>query len=240
MAEKLTARKVRSTEDAVTLWDTEVKGFGIRIYPTGGKSFFINYRIGGRERRYAIGAFPTWSVEAARERAKELRKLIDAGRDPAEDNRERREAPTIADLIERYVTEHLPRKIVGPARQNDEKRMLAEIGKHLGKHTKVSDIHDGDVRKMHADITASGRRVRANRILAVASKMFSLSLTSMAGENRPWRGVMPPWETRARGLPVTARKPGSGSSAKPSSPQSPTRSPSIRGRHAPTASGSSC
>jgi integrase len=42
---------------------------------------------------------------------------------------------------------------------------------------------------MHADITASGRPVRANRILAVASKMFSLSLTSMAGENRPWRNA---------------------------------------------------
>jgi integrase len=67
--------------------------------------------------------------------------------------------------------------------------MLAEIGKRLGQHTKVTDIHDGDIRKMHADITASGRPVRANRILAVASKMFSLSLTSMGGENRPWRNA---------------------------------------------------
>jgi integrase len=128
-----------------------------------------------------------WSASAARERAKELRKLIDAGHDPAGEKCERREAPTIQDLIDRYIVEHLPTKTEGPVRQSDEKRMLAEIGKQLGRHTKVTAIHDGDIKKMHMDFTASGRPVRANRILAVASKMFSLSLTSMAGENRPWR-----------------------------------------------------
>jgi hypothetical protein len=77
-------------------------------------------------------------------------------------------APTIADLIDRYVTDHLPTKTAsGPYRKTDELRMLAEIERRLGKHTKVADVHDGDIRKMHADITASGRRVRANRIRAM-------------------------------------------------------------------------
>jgi integrase len=194
---KLTAAIVQSVEvpaaGAITVRDGRhakaVKGFGIRVYASGARSFFINYWLDGRQRRCVIGAFPTWSVDAARERAKELRKLIDAGQDPAGDLRARREAPTIADLIERYTVQHLPTKSEGQARQNDEKRILAEIGKRLGVHTKVADVHDGDIRKMHADITASGRPVRANRILAVASKMFSLSLTSMAGENRPWRNA---------------------------------------------------
>jgi integrase len=177
---------------SITIWDEgrdHVTGFGLRIHAGGKRSFFINYRADGRERRLTIGAYPRWSVSAARERAKELRKRIEKGEDPAGEKRARREAPTIADLIERYITEHLPTKTEGPVRQNDEKRMLAEVGKRLGQHTKVADIHDGDIRKMHADITASGRPVRANRILAVASKMFSLSLTSMAGENRPWRNA---------------------------------------------------
>jgi integrase len=177
---------------SVTIWDEgkgHVTGFGLRIYAGGKRSFFVNYRIDGRERRHTIGPYPRWSVSAARERAKELRKRIETGEDPAGQKRARREAPTIADLIERYITEHLPTKTEGPVRQNDEKRMLAEIGKRLGQHTKVADIHDGDVRKMHADITASGRPVRANRVLAVASKAFSLSLTSKAGENRPWRNA---------------------------------------------------
>ena len=96
-----------------TWWDDDPKatGFGVRSYPGGGKSFFVDYRIDGRQRRITIGPFPRWSADAARERAKELRKLIDRGHDPAGSKRERREAPTVQDLIERYIEDHLPTEV---------------------------------------------------------------------------------------------------------------------------------
>jgi integrase len=68
--------------------------------------------------------------------------------------------------------------------------MLGEIGDKLGRHTKVADIHLGDIANLHRRITESGRPVRANRILAVASKMFSLSLVPKPGENTPWRDAV--------------------------------------------------
>jgi len=172
-------------------WDDDPKatGFGVRSYPGGGKSFFIDYRLDGRQRRYTIGPFPRWSAEAARERAKELRRRIDRGEDPAGAKRERRTAPSVQDLIDRYIADHLPKKAVPEPRINDEKKMLAEIGDKLGKHTKVVDVHGGDIADMHRRITESGRPVRANRILAVASKMFSLALVSKAGETLPWRNA---------------------------------------------------
>jgi integrase len=73
--------------------------------------------------------------------------------------------------------------------------MRAEIGEQLGKHTKIADIHGGDIREMHRRISESNgrhgpRRVRANRILAIASKLFSLSLQPRAGEDRPWRNAV--------------------------------------------------
>jgi len=172
-----------------TYWDAKVTGFGVRVYAGGSKSFFLNYRIDGRERRYTIGSFPHWSVTAARERAKELRTLIDRGHDPAGQKRERREAPTVQDLIDRYIEEHLPRKSAAEQRIGDEKKMLEEIGKLLGPHTKITDVHGGDIRDMHSKITESGRPVRANRVLSVCSKMFSLSLVPMPGENTPWRNA---------------------------------------------------
>jgi len=189
----LTADFVRTAKipltGATTHWDNDPRapGFGLRVHAGGTKSFFLNYRFEGRERRQTIGAWPRWSVTAAREEARELRRLIDKGRDPAGERRKRREAPTVQDIIERYIEEHLPRKIGAPTvRLNDEKRMLAEIGQKLGKHTKVADVHGGDIREMHRRITESGRPVRANRILAIASKMFSLSLVPMPGENTRW------------------------------------------------------
>jgi integrase len=179
-------------------WDEDPKatGFGVRPYAGGGKSFFVDYRLDGRHRRFTIGPFPRWSADAARERAKELRRQIDRGHDPAGSKRERRTAPTVGDLIDRYIADHLPKKSGDKTRVNDEKRMLAEIGKHLGKHTKVVDVHGGDVAEMHRKISKSTGRggkprpVRANRVLTVASKMFALALVPRAGETLPWRNAV--------------------------------------------------
>ena len=68
--------------DGPQLWwddDPKATGFGVRSYLGGAKSFFIDYRLSGRQRRYTIGPFPRWSAEAAREEAKKLRKGIDRG-----------------------------------------------------------------------------------------------------------------------------------------------------------------
>jgi len=179
-----------------TVWDSEVKGFGVRIYaptqrnPAGERSFFFNYRADSIERRFTIGRFAPlgWSVAAARERAKELRKRIGAGDDPASQRRDRREAPTMKDLVDRYEDEVIPKKRLTQAfRLNDERKMLGLILAELGQHTKVADVHAGDIEKMHANLTKARGAVRANRVLAVASKAFSRSMVPLAGESTPWR-----------------------------------------------------
>src|SRR5215467_14503533 len=152
---RLTNRFVVQLTGEDMWWDDNPKatGFGVRSYPGGGKSFFIDYRLNGRQRRYTIGPFPRWSAEAAREEAKKLRREIDRGIDLAGDKRERRTAPTVQDLIDRYIEDHLPTKTLAGPRLRDEKTMLGEIGDKLGKHTKVAEIHTGDIRDMHRRIT---------------------------------------------------------------------------------------
>lgn len=174
-----------------TFWDAEITGFGVRLFaptgrhPTGARSFFVNYRIDGREKRFTIGAYPDWSAEAARAEAKELRRRIDRGDDPAQERKTRREAPTVRDLAQRYKEEHLPRKAES-SQVNDwamvEKEVLPAIGDR-----KVAEVHEGDIESLHRSITDRGAPVRANRVLAVASKMFSLSLKRKEGEDAPWR-----------------------------------------------------
>jgi integrase len=195
MALKLTDTWLRkqappSTGDE-THWDSEITGFGVRIFapssrrPSGAKSFFVNYRVDGREKRLTIGSFPDWSVEAARPEAKELRRRIDQGEDPAQQRKTRREAPTVRDLAERYRDEHLPTKAAS-SQKNDWAMIENDILPAIGDR-KVADVHMGDIEAMHRAITAGGRIVRANRILAVASAMFALSLRPREGENAPWR-----------------------------------------------------
>jgi integrase len=117
-----------------------------------------------------------------------LRKRIDGGEDPTADKRKRREAPTVQDLIDRYIEDHLPGKACfGTWRERDERKMLDQIGDSLGRSAKVADIHFAHIKKLHQQITASGSPVRANRVLALASKAFSLALTPRASEIEPWR-----------------------------------------------------
>jgi hypothetical protein len=83
-ASRLSNEIVHGLVGAVMVWDGDPKatGFGVRSYSGGSKSFFIDYRMDGVQRRFTIGPFPRWSVTAARERARELRKQIDRGIDP--------------------------------------------------------------------------------------------------------------------------------------------------------------
>ena len=192
---KLDERTVKDTPapatGTITLWDDKETGFGLRIFaptsrhPEGARSFFVNYRNNGVERRLTIGAFPRWSALAARNEAKALRKRIDKGEDPALARREAREAPTVADLAERYKVEHLPHK-AKQSQANDWAMIASEILPILGGRA-VAGVHYGDIKKLHEAITARGVPVRANRVLAVVSKMFAVSLLPMAGEDDAWR-----------------------------------------------------
>ena len=69
-------------------------GFAVKIFapskahPQGARTFVLSYWLNGDERRYRIGAWPVWSVAAARAEAKEIRRRIDRGEDPASARRE--------------------------------------------------------------------------------------------------------------------------------------------------------
>jgi integrase len=88
-------------------------------------------------------------------------------------------------LAERYRIEHLPKKAKS-SQVNDWQMIKNEILPRLGSR-KVADVHHGDIEALHRDITANGKPIRANRVLAVASKMFSLALRPAEGEQAPWR-----------------------------------------------------
>ena len=83
MAQKLSDKIIKALPapehgNGIT-YDSEVKGFGVRVTAGAARSFILNYRVHGRERRLTIGSFPDWVCAAARGEAKELKKRIDRG-----------------------------------------------------------------------------------------------------------------------------------------------------------------
>ena len=166
-------------------YDDELAGFGCRITCGGAKAFVVNYRVkgSGRERRITIGKYPAWQVKAARDEAERLRRLIDSGGDPLDDIEEARAAPTMADLIERFEQEHLPRKR-GRTAEHYRSILQTHVVPHFGLHTKVLDVQFTDVDSLHRKITKAGSPYAANRALAVVAKMFALACRwQMRGDN---------------------------------------------------------
>ena len=194
MAERLTESFVKALKPPPRgerlFWDTELTGFAVRVFaptrahPEGARTFLLSYWLNGSERRFRIGSWPDWSVMAARAEAKEIRQRVDRGEDPAGDRRERREAPTMLDLAERYKPSTCHAK--SEQSRHDDGVMIGHILAHR-RRRQVADVHHGDIVALHRRITDSGHPVLANRTVSCASRMFSLALKPMAGEDKPWR-----------------------------------------------------
>jgi len=178
-------------------YDTEITGFGVRVTAAGARSFILNYYVAGRERRLTIGAYPAWSVAAARDEAKRLRREVDSGKDPLGEREAVRAAPTVNELCDRYLAEHAVKK---RSAAGDRAMIEKSIRPRLGNR-KVAAITFADVDALHREVTGRGSPYAANRLAALLSKMFALSIRWGMRADNPAKGVeRNPEERRQRYL----------------------------------------
>jgi integrase len=164
-----------------------VPGLGLRVTAAGARAFILNYRTrSGRERRITIGAWPAWTVTAARAEAAALKRRIDAGDDPLAERQEARDAPTMSELLDRFVTEHVAKK--RPATQRMYQSAVDEIRKVLGTRKVVEVTHD-DIERLHRKITDRGAPYVANRTAAALSKAFNMAVRSGWRTDNPTKGL---------------------------------------------------
>lgn len=155
---KLTKREIDGLQSSgskhgTVYWDSELKGFGIRVFPTGLKTFVVKFRTrGGRQRWLKIGTFGALTAEKARDRAKlELAKVID-GEDPADERDQLRAAVSVAQLCDLYTTAAVAGLVLGrkgtPKKSStlstDRSRIAAHIKPLLGP-LKANELKRSDI-----------------------------------------------------------------------------------------------
>jgi integrase len=209
----LTKRTLDAAKPAVSdyqMWDTKVRGLGVRVYPSGARGFILQYRnAAGRTRKIALGRYGVLTVNKAREKATKLLGAILDGRDPSQDKRESRQAKTVGELADLYLREgsiEKPNKKLSSwetDRSNIDRHIRPLLGARLAR-----GLTQLDVARFQSDVAAgktakdekTGARGRAivkggkgiaSRVLSVLSAMMTFGEGRGIVTSNPTKGVEP-------------------------------------------------
>lgn len=173
---RLTKRSVEALEiqekDYIE-WDGEVPGFGVRIYPSGKKTYMVQYRSGRRTRRYTIGSHGILTSDQARTEAKRLLGDVMRGDDPSGKRKQRQHAPTVTALCERFMNDYAAVHCKPSTNRSYEMCIRRNIKPALGP-MQINDVTRSDVAALHLKMSAT-TPYQANRVLALISKLFNMA-----------------------------------------------------------------
>ena len=173
----------------VFAWDTEMRGFGVRVKPSGVKTFLVQYRNAeGRTRRLVLGQYGTLTPEIARDIARQKLTAVAEGEDPSANRHAARASMTVNEICDWYLEQAEAGRILGRNRRPiksstlhmDRSRIETHIKPLLGSRL-VSGLTLREIESMQADIAvgksahgrSKGRGGRSTGGAGVASRTIS-------------------------------------------------------------------
>lgn len=187
---------------ALYAWDTETKGFGVRVTPKGSLSWQLQKWQGGLGGKAQRIAFQAKNLEDARKHALSLATEVSKGADLPKRKAEARKAkrvalnaPPFAKAVERYLKRHKK-----PGRYWDEleKRFNNQIVPALGKDTKLPEIAKADLRQLIEDKLDAGHPAGARLTYAALNPFFAWCVSQELLATNPLAGIPAPSPSEAR------------------------------------------
>jgi integrase len=203
-ARKITKRVVDALKPSDTVWDSEVRGFGIRCQRRD-KVYVLKFRIQGRQRWLSIGKHGSpWTPEMARNETRRLLGMVADGIDPGEARDEAKADLSVSDLCDLYRSEGCALKKQSTI-DNDAGRIERHIKPLLGKK-RIQHVTRGDVEKMRdsvangktaADIKTglygraiiTGGKGTANKAVSLLGAIFTFAIDRGLRADNPAHGV---------------------------------------------------
>ncbi len=218
---KLTKRVVDAlkTDPAgrdVIHFDDEIRGFGVRVKPSGAKSYILKYRNRfGQQRKFHIARVGDVTPEQARIAAIKLRGRIVAGDDPVTDRNAERNAQTVGQLCDEYLEAEKGR-IKASTLTVDKSRVDRHVKPLLGSRV-VSSLTPADMEKFLRDVMAgksvksvpeNAKRARggvatggpavASRTLGMLGTILERAVRDGVLSRNPVRGIKRPKDQEAK------------------------------------------
>jgi integrase len=182
---------------AVEWFDEETRGLSLKINPGGSVTWYYNYtrRSDGVRRRVQLGKVEALSVKDARLKARRTMGQVADGKDPADDRRADRQAMTVAELAERYLTLYAEKeKRTG---RQDRLAIAKDVLPVMGR-LKAEAVTRRDIGRITERMVDRGVTVGASRTFAIVSKMFNWAVAEGLLEHTPCVGMRKPFKTRER------------------------------------------
>lgn len=177
--QRLTKRFVDGLEAAegrLIAWDNEVPGFGVRVSPSGRKTFLLQYRLKGQGRstapkKMSLGVHGAMSVDHARELARHTWALANSGKDPAQQTKAHAAEPIVSDLMNlniEWLKKNRKPRSVQDALSILRRHVEPAIGKML-----VKDVRRRDVMAVVQKLEQQGRPRTAGKVIQICRAMFN-------------------------------------------------------------------
>jgi integrase len=174
---KRTVDALRPANKSFIAFDTSLKGFGMRVLPSGAKSWVIEYRPGGGgrkvgKRRFKLGNVGDLTPDEARKIARSLLSKVRLGGDPAHDRWAARRQMTVAALAEEFIEEHAQAKRKASTAGNYAQVLRRIVVPEIGSR-KVDAVTRMTIARLHLKLKRTP--YHANKMLAVVGSMYSFA-----------------------------------------------------------------
>ncbi len=195
MATKIGVRCIEAMPTQTILWDSTVRGFHARRQYGDSITFAVFYRNSESQQRWhRIGRFGVWTPDQARREAQRILRARDLGEDPTAARMALRNAITVAQLCDEYVSDMQSGKINGKkvsTIKTDISRITTHIKPTLGKR-KVTGITQDDVEQFMRGLNPGSVR----RVTGVLGAIFSYSIKRKLRETNPVHGLEKPADVK--------------------------------------------
>ena len=179
-------------------WEDGGTCLGLRITPTGKKSFVYMYRYDSRPRMMTLGRYPVLTLADARVDLAKAKALLAKGEDPGtlllQVKAEQQGTPTVSHLAAEFIAKRSQNKKAW----QEEQRILEKDVLPKWKHRKAQDIKRRDVIVLLDRIVERGSPIMANRTLGVLNRMFNFGIRRAILESNPCSIIERPGEESPR------------------------------------------